>query len=415
MSAQFKAGAAKACITPPAELFPLFHKSNSIAKSGDYYFTAVHDDVYVRVLVMEAGENRAAIAVFDAPGIPYPIEEMYSIVENTANVPHNNVIVTCTHDHNNLFTDNLDFINNHGDEYREKMMKLLDIQKNALKTATAEAAASLRPAKVGMKIGKSYLNVNRHVDLENGGYSIGGFELDKPSDRDLAVVRIDELDGTPLAILFNYAAHASCMTNCDAQGTGTEITADIGLSCTKVEHMWGDKPVAIFTSGAAGDQNMAMISRVYDVLPDGTTPMHDFDKPVGRIILEFMSGLLARDVDKVARGVDKFHEKTKIWGTKRQMVAPAAGFPDRGERAKDESLELSLIMIGDFAIAASNGEIYTEIGMRMKEGAPFRNVMYITLAGSRMGYIRDTSGNGIIENLIKDNLWDMMDEYAHEA
>lgn len=415
MSAQFKAGAAKACITPPAEMFPLFHKSNSIAKSGDYYFTAVHDDVYVRVLIVEAGENRAAIAVFDAPGIPYSIDEMYSIIEKTANIPHDNIIVTCTHDHNNLFTDNLMFINGHGDEYREKMYRLLDIQKAALKSAVEEAVAGMQPAKVGMNIGKSYLNVNRHVDLENGGYSIGGLELDKPSDRDLAVIRIDALDGTPISILFNYAAHASCMTNCDAQGTGTEITADIGLACTKVEHMWDDKPTAIFTSGAAGDQNMIMISRVYDVMPDGTTPMHDFDKPVGRTILEFMSGLLARDVDKVAKGVDKFHENTKIWASKRNLVAPAAGFPDRGDKAKDDSLELSLIMIGNFAIAASNGEIYTEIGMRMKAGAPFRNVMYVTLAGTRLGYIRDASGNGIIEKLIKENLWDMMDEYSHEA
>lgn len=415
MAAQFKAGAAKVCITPPAEFFPLYHKSNSIAKSGDYYFTAVYDDVYVRVLVMEADKTRSVIAVFDAPGIPYSVEDMYNIIAKAADVPHDNIIVTCTHDHNNLFTDNPEFINNHGDEYREKMLKLLDIQKAALKTAVETAVSAIQPAKVGMDIGKSYLNVNRHVDLENGGYSIGGFELDKPSDRDLAVIRIDALDGTPISILFNYAAHASCMTNCDAHGTGTEITADIGLACTKVEHMWDDKPVVIFTSGAAGDQNMVMISRVYDVLQDGTTPMHDLDKPAGRIILEFMTDLLARDVNKVTAGITKFHEKTKMWAAKRNLVAPAAGFPDRGARAKDESLELSLIMIGNFAIAASNGEIYTEIGMRMKQGAPFKNVMYITHAGTRLGYIRDASGNGIIEKLIKDNLWEMMDEYSHEA
>lgn len=415
MSYQFKAGAAKVCITPSEEFFPLYHKSNSIAKSGDYYFTQVHDDVYVRVLIMEAGETRSAIAVFDAPGIPYSVDDMYDIVSAAGNIPKTNIIVTCTHDHNNLFTDNLMFINGHGDEYREKMLKILEMQKQALKTAVETAVAALQPAKIGMDIGKSYLNVNRHVDLENGGFSIGGFEMDKPSDRDLAVIRIDALDGTPISILFNYAAHASCMTNCDATGTGTDITADIGLSCTYIENMWDNKPIAIFTSGAAGDQNMVMISRVYDVLPDGRTPMHDFDKPAGRIVLEFMSGLLARDVNKVAQGITKFHENTKIWCTKREIMAPAASFPDRGERAKDEPVELSLIMVGNFAIAASNGEIYTEIGMRMKQGAPFKNVMYITHAGSRLGYIRDVSGNGIVENIIKNNLWDMMDEYSHEA
>ncbi len=415
MSDQLYAGAGRVCISPPADMLPMYHKSNAIAKNGDYYFTAIHDDVFVRVLVLEAGGNRAAVVVFDAPGIPYTVDEMYDITAAAGDIPRDNIIVTCTHDHNNLFTDNPMWINGHGEEYREKMLRLLQIQKDALKQAVEEAVAALQPAKAGMGFGKSYLNVNRHVDLENGGYSIGGFELDKPSDKELSVLRIDALDGTPISFLFNYAAHASCMTNCDEDGTGTEITADIGLACTKVEHMWGDKPIVIFTSGAAGDQNMVMISRVYDVMPDGTTPMHDLGKPAGRTILEFMSGLLARDVNKVAGSINKFHEKTRIWCTKRNYTVPAEAFPDRGDRAREESMELSLIMIGNFAIAASNGEIYTEIGMRLKEGSPYRNIMYITQAGSRCGYIRDASGHGIFEKMLKDGLWDMMDEYAHEA
>ena len=41
--------------------------------------------------------------------------------------------------------------------------------------------------------------------------------------------------------------------------------------------------------------------------------------------------------------------------------------------------------------------------------------MYVTLAGHRFGYVRDDSCNGVFEQMLKDGLYDMMDEYANEA
>ena len=56
-----------------------------------------------------------------------------------------------------------------------------------------------------------------------------------------------------------------------------------------------------------------------------------------------------------------------------------------------------LMMLGDTAVIVSNGEIFNQIGRRLKDRTPFRNTMMVTHAGAWLGYIRDDSGSGVYE------------------
>jgi neutral ceramidase len=70
-----------------------------------------------------------------------------------------------------------------------------------------------------------------------------------PVDPTVGVLRIDRLDGTPLAILVNYACHpVVIMANL------RQYSADFpGVMCRTVEQAFEDRPLCFFLNGAAGD------------------------------------------------------------------------------------------------------------------------------------------------------------------
>jgi hypothetical protein len=70
-----------------------------------------------------------------------------------------------------------------------------------------------------------------------------------PVDLTVAVLRIDEMDGTPLAILVNYACHPVVI-----MGQLAKYSADYpAVMCKTVEQQFGGKPLCLFLQGAAGD------------------------------------------------------------------------------------------------------------------------------------------------------------------
>lgn len=76
----------------------------------------------------------------------------------------------------------------------------------AIGRAAAEAAASLRPVRVGSATGRSPLAVNRRMRMADGRTAVG-VDPDGVSDPVLTVVRLDGDDDRPVATVVHYACH----------------------------------------------------------------------------------------------------------------------------------------------------------------------------------------------------------------
>ena len=50
-------------------------------------------------------------------------------------------------------------------------------------------------------------------------------------------------------------------------------------------------------------------------------------------------------------------------------------------------IEIHTIELGDFAIVGLPSEIFSEIGLKIKEGSPYENTMVVGLANGTHGYI----------------------------
>jgi hypothetical protein len=109
---------------------------------------------------------------------------------------------------------------------------------------------------MGVGYGAAYIGYNRrHVDPDGSISMLWSNSTQAPTypfDPLLAVLRIDRLDGEPMAILVNYATHPVTFGN-DA----LRYSADFpGVMCKVVEQAFGGKPLAFFAQGAAGDINV---------------------------------------------------------------------------------------------------------------------------------------------------------------
>lgn len=157
------------------------------------------------------------------------------------------------------------------------------------------------------------------------------------------------------------------------------ISADVpGATSRYVERHFSDKVVALFTSGAAGDQ-----CPIYD-------RMKSFDgvMAIGRI--------LGEEVIRVADTIE-----TTPWATigslQRVVTCPGRKFV-RGphgrkdgyfEDASPVDIRLSMLRINDLALAGVSGEALTMIGQHLKKSSRLPNTIMVTHCNGSSGYLPD--------------------------
>lgn len=134
--------------------------------------------------------------------------------------------------------------------------------------AVREAAGNMTPVIVGAGSGfEDRISENRRYTLTNGAEADSRHAYSLPPDDAIAgvgpidpqigVLRLDRVDGQPLAVVYNFACHP-------IQGVpGGGTTADIsGFASAVIEENTGPGVVALFLQGCAGDINPAFYKDV---------------------------------------------------------------------------------------------------------------------------------------------------------
>lgn len=404
------AGAAKTCITPGPEYFPIEHFKNHMTGKPSIFSGKIHEDVYARCIILQSGETRLVWVVLDMPGVP-EADEVRRLIADTANVPESQVFYTCTHNHSMIYADNPIFEKWYGEPFASKVHRYRAYLRQILPALVKEAEASMKPAKVGIERGECYLNVNRNEKELGPKAGTYGFRVGGPTDRDLYLIRFDDEEGNPIAMMYNFAVHACMMIHNNPEGLGTEISGDfVGGACRIIEKSYGEKVVCMFTSGCAGDLNPIMMSRVNIVEPDGSIITKDLGA-AGNTILEFMSNRLARDVVTLNRKLEAKNATARLWAGVRTFSIKSTEIDMPGPE-RPVTIRIGLMRIGDAAIIITNGEIFNQIGRRLKDCSPLKKTMMISHAGAWLGYIRDDSGNGVYELGAKKVLGELLDEMS---
>ena len=240
-TAEMKAGVAKVDITPPlgTRMWGYFDRVKGA--------TGVLDPLYARVLVLEAGGKSLAYVDLDLGRTfgPASLDRLRKTARQDSQI--DDLIVQATHTHAGPII--MDAYPNGPPAWEAD-----DLQR--INAAIHDAAEHLVPVRLGVGYGAAYIGYNRrHVDPDGAISMLWSNATQAPTypvDPLFEVLRIDQMDGQPLAILVNYAAHPVTFGS-DA----LRYSADFpGVMCKVVEQAFGGKPLAFFAQGADGDINV---------------------------------------------------------------------------------------------------------------------------------------------------------------
>mgnify|MGYP005849563563 CR=1 FL=1 len=390
----FRAGAAKIDVTPSESELPK-------------NIEGILDRLYSRAIVVENGVTGAALITVDTGIIPEALwKSVTQRIEKELGIPKQNVLLTATHTHSAPMRPGRDF--------EENIFK-------SVKTAKEK----LQPARVGYGSGVSYLNVNRNIIDPKTRRWWEGPNYDGPSDKTVAVVKFETAGGEPIAVYYNYAMHAVTVGQLD------RVSGDApGAASRYIEDSFDGKIVAVWSTGACGDQNPIYFQQTFDLreirikeyakrgedisnaMPPGGQGLNKQDPTVMKLMNQqkqmilSMGQFLGEEVMHVMRGMERMSTGGRIYGAQKTVRFPGrdrtntgrAGFEGTYKDGNPVELRLGLLMIDDIAFGTVNAEVFNLIAQRLKRESPLAGTMMVTLTNgiANSGYIPNDAAFGYL-------------------
>jgi hypothetical protein len=386
-------GAAKISITPSKESLPK-------------NYLGINDSIYTRAIVIDNGKTCAALISVEVGMLRD--NNWLSItqqIENELGIPVKNILLTATHTHSVPFTIG-------AEQLEQKVVE-----------SVKQAKSALRPARMGFGTGVSYINVNRNIiDPETRSWWEGP-NYDGPSDKTVAVLYFEALDGTPIAVYYNYAMHAVLTGQLDM------VSGDApGAASRYIENSYDNKLVALWATGCEGDQNPVYFQQTFDLrdirikdyakrgedisnaMPPGGMGLDRNDPEVKRLmnqqkeITNAMGVMLGEEVKHIIRTMTRTETTTTIAGAQKIVAIPGrdrtntgrAGYAGTYVDGDPVKIRLGLLLLNNIAVGSINAEVFNAIGTQLKKESPFTRTMVVSLTNgsSNSGYIPNDAAFG---------------------
>jgi len=385
-------GVARADITPPVGI-----KSLGFAARGP--LTRYHDPLLATALVFVMGSQRAALIGCDLLDLDAgTVQEIRRRINAKTGIPESAITIACTHTHYgpDAHRDRADPMVN---AYHANLIHVL--------TGIVEAAAAtLRPARIGVGWGASDIGVNRREKLPDGQIILGQNPTG-PIDRAVGVLRIDALDGAPLACIVNFQTHPVSQT-----WQVDHISADYPGSMRVTVEKLIPAP-CLFLQGASGNINTAWMEpsyepartlgvrlgcevvRVWETIQPTPTdqlavagqvvdlPRTRYGSPEGAaaVVAETEQEIETLKAEGAFEGLIR-------WAKKRLTFAQEAlDSWKTGELPTPVKAECQAWRIGDLGLVTTPAEVFNEIGAQVKDGSPFTHTFFLGYTNDSIGYI----------------------------
>ncbi len=394
----FQAGVATMEVTPPVGV-PLagYGGGDRRMKIPDFDPTNYHtwlvpsegvlDPIYAKAIVLSDGDTKVAFLSLD---VVATVDEVVTLVAKYArdmggSIPKENIFVFSSHTHSGpgaisgltwwelIGADEL--VPSIQKEFAQKCASLL-----------VQAEKSMVPARFGSASGiLKEATTNRRA---SGSPNITPDMIDD----ELGILRIDALDGTPIAMVWNFAIHGTAHYT-----SNLEYSADImGAASAKIEAELNIP--ALFANGAEGDirpakggpagieQISPLIAAKAKEVFEGITTSPDVTLETAHKIVSFGEPELDLTLKRIIGNYEEleFLEILLLLG-----INPGFKIPLPNGWFETE-FRFQAVRLNDTAIVTIPGEAINQLGLQIKEDGKalgFDKVYAFGLANGHMGYI----------------------------
>lgn len=407
----FRAGAAASNITPPlGELI--------VGGWAPIPATNIHDELYARCLILDDGKKQLGFVICDNVGIPREVfDTARQLIEDETDLDPAHLLMSSTHTHSATTA--------RGENKVAVMEKLTDYQRflaRRIADGVRRALSNMQPARIAWGAAEEPSELfNRRwfvTDPELRTNPFGGVDEVRmnpprrnpalvrpagPIDPEISFISVQSTEGRPLALLANYSLHYVGGVN---KG---DVSADyFGYFANMIEERFGaedqDPPfVGMLTNGTSGDvnninfagqsprvaqyQKMQMVAekvthRVIEA--HATLEWHDWvplDSATTDVTLQVRQPteeMRQHFAELEQRPQQERHVREEIYAERVRRI---------DEGPDEVTVPLQVLRIGSLAVHAMPFEVFTEIGLELKDRSPFEDAFTIELANGSYGYL----------------------------
>lgn len=440
MNVNMTGGVARANINPPVGILHANWgaQTHEIAQGIDMDLTAT-------AVVLSDKNKEVALVAVDIIGIDDELfEETAKKISELANIDKENICIAASHTHSGPTIARLNR------SWASKGVEAAKIYRSLLPEKIAgavwEAKNNMIPVRINMGLGECAINVNRRFqvpkDAKNsdgkswhGNRVIVGRNWKGFTDREVRVIRIDDVNEKPLAVIVNYAAHGTTMAfdnkkiTPDYPGAMRKTVEDItGAACLFFQGAAGNQgtihdfgadlnvyrrlgtvlgceaaKVSLITSTASKKEKLKYIMEsgadlaIYDevALNDQENSLDVVNSSVNLPIKK----VDASDSEGLNKRLDELEAELRIKmenGSKEDVRSIIKSIRRTHFALRKiellsgkEALEVHIqgIRIGNTAVIAAPMEIFAEIGCEIKKSSPMKNTAVFGYANGSIGYL----------------------------
>lgn len=353
-------------------------------------YGGIHDPIGARALVLKGAVSLCIVSV-ELPSLkPYTLIDRFrrQVAEQTG-IPTEQVWLCVTH--------NVSAPHVPPESDPEKHNGHVAMVERAIHAAVEQALSDLRPAKFGTGNTEAYVNVNRDIlSAEGWAHGISGTG---PSDKTVTVVRIDDCDDRPIAVLYNYAVKTAVMDEALQRDGFRYVSSDLTGHATRLAERAIGAPVLYFM-GAAGDQVPRKKAQYNELDENGRLKevnhyeagfawVEELGTELGNAVLSAWQRIRPREEGPVEVSRASFSFKGQKGFPAGQPNVPGKSYQyvEDGEQV----VETEILRIQDAVLLGIKPETTSIIGSLLKQRSPFRHTMVAAMVNGGLNYMADAA------------------------
>ncbi len=373
VEAAFKVGYAQRDITPtkPVPMWGYGARHNLLSKG-------VRDPLFAKAVVIAAGKEKLAIVGMDLGRAPRTdmMERIRKAVKSSAGVGF--VLISGSHTHSGPVLELRDKPGEGKGGYDDAIAYTIELEQKLIEVIV-EAEGKARDARIGWGSAQVAMNRNRHSKIEP-----------KPVDPELSVLRFDDAEGKPIALVVNFAAHPTMLSAADLRFSAEypgqmamEVERNLGAPC-------------VFMQGAAGDLSPRTT--------DATRGIEAFGKALAAEVVTIAKGIETSVPEKPSiQGMDEvftFEPRLDFRNPLLRIVFGQAFFPELAAAYLNQDLadnklhpHLTTVLVnGELALVGASGEFFADHANRLKARSRAKKTLFFGYCNGHHMYFPTIEG-----------------------